>query len=67
MTKLVMSMFATKADLLAAKADDAEAKAGKRLADVNEYREAGRMVKAEQCYAKAQYWLDLANKYRGKA
>jgi hypothetical protein len=65
--RYTMSMFATKADLLSAKAADAEAKASKWLADGNEHREAGRKDRAEKCYEKAQYWLDLANKFRGKA
>jgi hypothetical protein len=67
MQKLTMSMFATKADLLKAKADDAEMRAGKWLADANEANEAGDKERAEKLYAKAQFWLDRMNKYLGKS
>lgn len=40
---------------------DAEVRAGRWLADGNEAIEAGKLAKAERCYAKAQYWLDRFN------
>jgi hypothetical protein len=43
----------------------AEERAGRWRADGNEASERGDKVKAEKCYAKAQYWLDRANKARG--
>ena len=46
---------------LAERALEAQTRAGKWLADGNAAAEAGRMVKAERCYQKAQFWLDRAN------
>lgn len=40
---------------------EAEARASQWLADGNQAREAGRTVKAERCFQKAQFWLDRAN------
>jgi len=37
------------------------------LAKGNEYAEKGNTAKAEQCYAKGQFWLDRSNKLRGDA
>lgn len=49
----------------AQKAVNAERLASRWLADGNEARERGRKEIAERRYAKAQYWLDRANKLRG--
>lgn len=49
-------------DELKAKKLDAETRCGQWLADGNEAAEARKLEKAEKCYAKAQYWLDRANK-----
>ena len=46
---------------------DAETRASQWLADGNQAAEAGRVVKAERCYHKAQFWLDRANKLSGQA
>lgn len=54
-----------KPQTLEEKVVDAEARASKWLADANEQNEAGNKNKAEEFYDKAQYWLDLMNKYRG--
>jgi cytochrome c peroxidase len=40
---------------------EAETRASQWLADGNQAREAGRTVKAERCFQKAQFWLDRAN------
>ncbi|SDJ19844.1 hypothetical protein SAMN05216605_12340 [Pseudomonas abietaniphila] len=40
---------------------EAETRASLWLADGNQAREAGRTVKAERCFQKAQFWLDRAN------
>ncbi|VVN27775.1 hypothetical protein PS623_04624 [Pseudomonas fluorescens] len=55
------------ADSPEAKLADAETRAAQWLADGNEAWEKGRVVKAERCYQKAQFWLDRANKLSGKA
>lgn len=36
------------------------------LAMANEYAEAGKKEKAEECYDKCQYWLDKSNALREK-
>ncbi len=46
---------------------DAETRASQWLADGNQAREAGRTVKAERCFQKAQFWLDRANLLSGRA
>jgi hypothetical protein len=46
---------------------DAEARASQWLADGNAAQEAGRTVKAERCFQKAQFWLDRANLLSGRA
>ncbi|AZG88583.1 hypothetical protein N032_24545 [Pseudomonas syringae pv. pisi str. PP1] len=46
---------------------EAENRAGQWLADGNQAREAGRTVKAERCFQKAQFWLDRANLLSGRA
>lgn len=46
---------------LAERVLEAEAKASQWLADGNQAQEAGRTVKAERCFQKAQFWLDRAN------
>lgn len=46
---------------------DAESRASKWLADGNEARESGNMVKADQCYAKSQFRLDRANLLNSRA
>ncbi len=43
----------------------AEDRASKWLGDANEAGERGQKAKEERCLAKAQYWLDRANKLRG--
>lgn len=53
---------AVRIDELKAKKLDAETRCGQWLADGNEAAEARKLEKAEKCYAKAQYWLDRANK-----
>lgn len=45
---------------------DAETRASQWLADGNQAREAGRTVKAERCFQKAQFWLDRANLLSGR-
>ncbi|MFL6970075.1 hypothetical protein ACJ6X8_27985 [Pseudomonas alvandae] len=52
---------------LAERALEAEAKASQWLADGNQAQEAGRTVKAERCFQKAQFWLDRANLLSGQA
>ena len=52
---------------LAERALDAETRASQWLADGNEAKEAGRTVKAERCFQKAQFWLDRANLLSGRA
>jgi hypothetical protein len=47
------------------KAIECEANGSKWLADGNAAAERGNTEKAEKCFAKAQYWLDKANVYRG--
>jgi hypothetical protein len=37
------------------------------LADGNEYNEAGREQKANECYEKSQFWLDRYNKLIGSS
>lgn len=49
-------------DALKAKKLDAETRCGQWLADGNAAAEARKVDRAEKCYAKAQYWLDRANK-----
>jgi hypothetical protein len=44
---------------------DAEDRGSRWLADGNAASERGNQKKAEACYAKAQFWLDRANKLRG--
>lgn len=46
---------------------EAEQRASKWLADANEQSERGNKSKAEELYAKAQFWLDRMNKLRGDA
>ncbi|KPW66597.1 Uncharacterized protein ALO78_02342 [Pseudomonas amygdali pv. ciccaronei] len=46
---------------------EAESRAGQWLADGNQAREAGRTVKAERCFQKAQFWLDRANLLSGRS
>lgn len=43
----------------------AEELCSRYLADANEADAAGKRDKADKLYAKAQYWLDRANKARG--
>lgn len=50
-----------------AKADEAEMRGNKWLADGNAAREAGNIAKAAKCYAKGQYWLDRYNKLTGRS
>ena len=45
---------------------DADVRSSQWLADGNEARESGDMVKAEKCYAKSQFWLDRYNLLAGK-
>lgn len=52
---------------LAERVLDAETRASQWLADGNQAQEAGRTVKAERCFQKAQVWLDRANLLSGKA
>lgn len=40
---------------------DAETRASQWLADGNEAGDRGDAAKADQCYAKSQFWLDRAN------
>jgi hypothetical protein len=40
---------------------DAETRGNKWLADGNEASERGDQPRAEECYAKGQYWLDRYN------
>ena len=44
---------------------EAEQRASKWLADGNEAEERGNAVKAEKCFAKAQFWLDRLNLLQG--
>lgn len=46
---------------------EAETRASQWLADGNAAREAGDMVKAEQCYTKSQFWLDRLNLLENRA
>ena len=46
---------------------DAETRGSRWLADGNAAREAGDTAKADECYAKAQYWLDRANLLSGRS
>lgn len=46
---------------------DAEEFGSRWLAKGNEYDEAGNHKKAEECYAKGQFWLDRYNKLAGNA
>lgn len=48
-------------------ASNAEAMSAMWLARGNDYNARGRKAFAEQCYDKAQAWLDKANKLRGYA
>lgn len=45
---------------------DAETRCNIWLADGNEARERGDLSRAEECYAKSQYWLDRYNLLSGK-
>ena len=45
---------------------DADVRSSQWLADGNEARESGDMLKAEKCYAKSQFWLDRYNLLAGK-
>lgn len=45
----------------------ADTRASHWLAEGNQYADQGKKLKAEQCYAKAQYWMDKYNKLRGTA
>ncbi len=45
---------------------DAEVRASQWRADGNAASEAGQQKKAEECFAKAQYWLDRANLLSGR-
>jgi uncharacterized protein HemY len=56
----------TPAKTVADRALDAEVRASQWLADGNAAREAGQEQKAEQCYEKAQFWLDRANLLSGR-
>jgi hypothetical protein len=47
------------------RADDADARCARWLADGNEAAERGAKKTAEKCYEKSQYWLDVANRLRG--
>ncbi|MCU7927523.1 MAG: hypothetical protein KZQ97_13910 [Candidatus Thiodiazotropha sp. (ex Dulcina madagascariensis)] len=40
---------------------DAEVRGSQWLAEGNSAREAGNHVRASECYAKSQYWLDRYN------
>jgi hypothetical protein len=42
----------------------AEAMSSRHLGNYNEALEAGRVKSAEKLLAKAQHWLDVANKFR---
>lgn len=44
---------------------DADQHGSSWLAKGNEYAEKGNQAKAEQCYAKGQFWLDRSNTLRG--
>jgi hypothetical protein len=46
---------------LAERVLEAQTRASQWLADANQAQEAGRTVKAERCFQKAQFWLDRAN------
>lgn len=46
---------------------DAETRASQWLADGNDARESGNLVRAEKCYAKAQFWLDRSNLLNNRA
>jgi hypothetical protein len=46
---------------------EAETRGNKWLADGNEASERGNTARAEQCYAKGQYWLDRYNLLAGNA
>jgi hypothetical protein len=45
---------------------DAETRGSRWLADGNAANERGERAKAEQCWAKGQYWLDRANLLSGQ-
>lgn len=45
----------------------AETLGSKWLADGNEAEERGNRIKAEKCFAKAQYWLDRYNRLAGNS
>lgn len=45
---------------------DAEVRASQWLADGNAASEAGNQQKADECFAKAQFWLDRANLLSGR-
>ncbi|WP_454727885.1 MULTISPECIES: hypothetical protein [Cupriavidus] len=45
---------------------EAQTMASRWLADGNEANERGHREKAEQCYAKSQYWLDRAILLEGR-
>ncbi|MGI0075907.1 MAG: hypothetical protein ACREAU_00695 [Nitrosopumilaceae archaeon] len=49
----------------AKKIADYEVRSGMWLGNGNEALEKGKKEKAEQCFQKAQYWLDKSNKLRG--
>lgn len=51
----------TKPRTLEEKIAHADAMGGKILADANELAERGEKQKAENLYAKGQYWLDRSN------
>lgn len=58
-------MASKPAKTLNEKIADADARGSKYLADANEASEKGNQAKAENLYAKGQYWLDRSNKLRG--
>jgi len=52
---------------LAERVLDAETRASQWLAAANEASEAGRVVKAERCFQKAQFWHDRATQLAGNS
>lgn len=45
---------------------DAEERGSRWLADGNEAKERGDLARAEECYAKGQFWLDRFNLLSGR-
>lgn len=52
-------------EVKAAKIADAQHRCNTWLADGNAAQERGNTARAEQCYAKSQFWLDRLNKLEG--